>query len=337
MVSVRTAPVSLISPCTPGPIWLFSSMQTVIPPPLPPGGTIGIVAPSSGTAPEELEAGLAYLQGKGYRTKVAGNVTTQTHFLAGDRDVRLNALIQMFRDDEVDAVFCARGGDGAIHLLPEVLEPLQGVNPKPFVGYSDITLLQLALYQRFGWVTFSGPMVATELGANTLSGPAEEHFWSMITKPSNEWNINLPTERIPVVWREGTAKGPLLGGCLSLVCALPGTPCLPDFTNAILIIEDTEEPPKSIDRMLHRLRIAGIFGKIGGLVLGQFRNCFPEDPSNDFTLHEIVLNATQGYDFPILANFPYGHNTPDFFTIPIGMTVGLTSTAPHLRFIPGPS
>lgn len=305
-------------------------MQPIVPKPLHPGGTIGIVAPSSGADPEELEPGIEYFKEKGYQVKVAGNVTTRKNFVAGDTDTRLDELAGMFQNDEIDAVLCARGGDGAIHLLPELLDRLRDVKPKPFCGYSDITLLQVALYKQFGWVSFSGPMVATEFSRDVLSDYAETHFWSLLTQRPMFWNLNPEPGWETEVWREGSADGPLLGGCLSLICALLGTNHLPDFTDAVLVIEDTEEQPKAIDRMLHQLRLAGIFEKISGLLVGQFIDCFPSDESADFTLREVVTNAARGFEFPILANYPYGHNLPDCLTLPLGVRLRF-NTSP-LRF-----
>ncbi len=305
-------------------------MQPVIPTPLQPGGTIGLAAPSSGADQEELEPGIDYFKQKGYEVQVAGNVTTRTHFTAGDTDTRLEEFVKLFQDDEVDAVLCVRGGDGAIHLLPELLDRLRDLEPKPFCGYSDITLLQLALYKQFGWVSFSGPMVATEFSLCTVSDYAETHFWSLLTQAPMFWNMNPEPGWETEIWRKGTADGPLLGGCLSLICALLGTAYLPDLSNAILVIEDTEEEPKSIDRMLHHLRLAGVFEQISGLLVGQFIGCFPSEASADFTLQEVVMNATRGYEFPILANYPYGHNLPNRLTLPLGVWLRF-STSP-LRF-----
>ncbi|HKJ69361.1 MAG TPA: LD-carboxypeptidase [bacterium] len=294
-------------------------MQPIIPRPLQPGGTIGIVAPASGADQDELQPGIEYFGQKGYTVQVAPNVTSRTHFTAGNRQSRLEALVNMFQDEDVEAVLCARGGDGAIHLLPDLLDRLSDTEPKPFCGYSDITLLQLALYERFGWVSFSGPMVATEFSRDILSDYAETHFWSLLTQTPMFWNLTPEPGWETKVWRAGSANGPLLGGCLSLICALLGTDYLPDFSEAVLVIEDTEEEPKSIDRMLHQLRLAGIFGKISGLLVGQFINCFPSDESADFTLQELIMSAARGFDFPILANYPYGHNLPDRLTLPLGV------------------
>ncbi len=300
-------------------------MPPIFPPPLPPNATIGIIAPSGAPNPEDLKKGIRKLESRGYTVRKAANLETQTHFTAGTYQARLNESLELFRDEAVDGILCARGGDGGIHLLPEFIDQLGDIPPKPFAGYSDITLLQLALYKARSWVTFSGPMAATELGAGTLTESAEAHYWKMLTAPADHWNLTPRKDHNVEVLREGEAHGPLLGGCLALVCALLGTDHLPDMAGAILIIEDIDEEPRHIDRMLHQLRLNGVFDKISGLIMGQFKGCFPDDPDGDFTLRELVLGATQNRDFPILTNFPYGHATPDRLTIPIGAPVQLTT------------
>ncbi len=296
-------------------------MAPLFPLPLQPGSTIGVVAPSSASDQEELELGLNRIHELGYKTLLATNLTTKTHFLAGDKQTRLHETIKMLTDDSIDAVFCARGGDGAIHLLPEFVQQMKDAKPKIFLGYSDITLLQLTLYKYFNWVTFSGPMISTELGPKNLTSDAESHLWQTLTNPSNQWDLNPKEDHSVEVWRTGSAQGQLIGGCLALVTALLGSPHIPDFSDTILIIEDIDETPRRIDRMLHQLRISGIFHQISGMIVGQFRGCFPDDPSDDFTLKELVLNATRDYDFPIIGNYPYGHKTPERLTIPIGVPI----------------
>ncbi|MBD3275746.1 MAG: hypothetical protein GF372_10560, partial [Candidatus Marinimicrobia bacterium] len=212
-------------------------------------------------------------------------------------------------------------GDGAIHLLPELLEELEGSQPKPFIGYSDITLFQLALYKQFGWVSFSGPMLTTELADDSLSKESRDHLWSLVMKPPHMWNLNPPLKDNITILREGKASGILLGGCLSLICALLGSPYVPDFKDAVLIIEDVDETPKSIDRMLQHLRISGIFESIQGLILGSFSGCFQGEFKSKSGLYEIVMNATEGYSFPIIADYPYGHSLRDRLTIPIGAPI----------------
>ncbi len=299
-----------------------------------PGSTIGIAAPSGPVHPQLLQEGLKKLHHHGFKTRLAGNLSEKNHFLAGDRESRLQHTLALFKDDSVDAVLCARGGDGAVHLLPEFLDELSATDLKAFVGYSDITMLQMALYERFRWVSFSGPMLVTEMADDSLSGESINHLKSVLMKPLYMWNIQPPQTDDVQVLREGAAEGILLGGCLSLLCAMLGTPYLPDFKDAVLIIEDIDETPRSIDRMLQQLRIAGIFEKISGLILGHFAGCFPLVPGSDFTLEELVQSATRGYDFPVIADYPYGHQLRDRLTMPLGAMVRLQTQPVEIKVVP---
>jgi len=305
-------------------------MEPLFPGPLRPDATIGIIAPSGAPETATLEKGIVKIEAQGYTVRRAANLTEKTHFTAGTGRTRLEETVRLFLDHNIDAIICARGGDGGIHLLPDLIRKLNGVTPKPFVGYSDITLLQLGLFQAYGWVTFSGPMVATELGANTLSDHAEHRYWQMLTSSPEQWDLTPPDQSDLGSIRSGTARGTLLGGCLSIICALLGSTHFPDMRNAILIIEDTDEEPRHIDRMLHQLRLNGIYDQIGGMVLGQFTNCFPEDSTANFSLRELVLDATDGYNFPILMNYPYGHHTPELMTLPLGAPVRMNTDPPGL-------
>lgn len=306
-------------------------MPTKFPQPLQPNATIGVIAPSGSPDPENLEKGIHKIEAQGYRVRKAANLGTKTHFTAGTYQSRMEESLRLFLDENIDGIICARGGDGGIHLLPEFVNALQDIQPVPFIGYSDITLFQLALYKAYRWVTFSGPMVATELGAASLTEQSEQHYWELLTSPPDQWKLTPRADHNVEVLRDGEAEGPLLGGCLALVCTLLGTEHLPEMDRAVLIVEDIDEEPRHIDRMLHQLRLNGIFGRVSGLILGQFQGCFPEDPADDFTLRELVLHATRGYDFPILTNFPYGHATPDRLTIPIGAPIRLTTNPLNLK------
>lgn len=309
-------------------------MPPTYPPPLPPKATIGIVAPSGPADPDDLERGLSFLHNLGYQTILASNLTEKEGFTAGSKQTRIDEFIRMFEDDSVEAVFCARGGDGAIHLIPEIIDRLKNCPPKIFLGYSDITLLQLAIYRHLGWVTFSGPMVATEFGAKEITDHAQDHLWKLLTTLHKDWNLIPNPEHNIEIWRYGSGAGPLLGGCLALVTSLLGSSYLPDFQDAILVIEDTDETSERIDRMLHQLRISGIFAQISGMIVGQFKNCFPENSSAVTSIGAIVMNAVSGYDFPVIGNIPYGHHTPEFLTLPIGAKIRLETSPLSLNCLP---
>ncbi len=306
----------------------------VLPPPLPPNGTIGIVAPGAPADVDSLENGISRIESEGFQVRPAGNLRSSHGFTAGSRPERLRELIRLFSDPDVDAIICARGGQGAIHLVSSLVRQLEDVSPKRFIGYSDVTVLQMGLLSRLGWITFSGPMVATEFGTDALTPEAERQFWSALGKAPEKDAFFLEPGRPLSVWHPGEATGPLIGGCLSLVCSLIGTPFFPDPTGCVLLLEEVDEAPYRIDRMLYQIRLAGVFERIDGLVLGNFSHCFDEDGSEEVTLRRLVEDATTGHDVPIIADFPYGHHTPAFRTVPFGAPVHLQTAPPELSLIP---
>jgi len=132
------------------------------------------------------------------------------------------------------------------------------------------------------------------------------------------------------VFRPGVAQGPLLGGCLTLVSSLIGTPYCPDLSGAILVLEDVGEKGHRLDRLLCHLKLAGVFEKISGLILGQFNNCFPKNPARSFTLQELLNDIIGEYDFPVITNLAYGH-VRKRLTLPLGATVKLSTNPPEIR------
>lgn len=240
----------------------------------------------------------------------------------------------MFERPDIDGVFCARGGKGTIHLVDRFLNGVEPSHPKPFVGYSDVTLLQMGLFATRGWITFSGPMVATELGRDRLDDPALAQFWHILTSAPGEWDLSFPQQDLRA-WESGTATGPLLGGCLSMVQTLLGTPFMPDLEDALLVLEDVDEEPYRIDRMLHHLRLSGVLDQIGGLVIGGFDTCFQEE-KDESSLRDIVLDVLPpGYDLPVVSGLSYGHRLPSLRTLPIGVTARLRTDPPGLELFPG--
>lgn len=274
-------------------------------------------------SPDNLEKGLRYLESLGYRVKVGDAVYERYGYLAGDDERRLNDLHAMFADESVQAVFCVRGGYGTPRLLPRINYDLIAANPKILVGYSDITALQLAIFAKTGLVTFSGPMVAVEM-AGTMEPATEEHFWRLLT--TRNWDRELIPLGEPACIGNGrgAVTGRLIGGCLSLVSFLIGTPYLPDLTSAILFLEDVGEPPYRIDAYLAHLRNAGIFSRIAGLVFGKFRDCMPEKDKPSLTLEEVLQDYLSQAGKPALLNLDYGHG-PLKYTLPIGAPARLDS------------
>jgi len=296
-------------------------MSYLPPEPLSAGATIGIIAPASAAQRKLIASGIEYLRGRGYRVKTAPNLDRGKFFLAGPDAVRLKYLEQFLCDPEIDGIICVRGGYGAIRIVDQLnYSRLAKIRPKILVGYSDITVLQLALAARLRWVTYSGPMV-TEMGS-TFDPFSEKWLWRMIT--TNPYPIDLlnPEDQPLTVFRSGCAEGILIPGCLSLITPVLGTALIPDLKGAILAIEDIDEKKYFLDKQLQILRLHGVFDQIAGLIVGRFTNCLPSNPRRSFTLEDYLDNVLKDYRFPVVMNLAYGH-VKKRFTLPMGVRVRL--------------
>jgi muramoyltetrapeptide carboxypeptidase len=181
---------------------------------------------------DRLENGIRYLEHLGYRVKLGKHAFKENGYLAGRDRERADDINRMFHDPKVKAIFCARGGYGTPRLLSLLDYDAIRANPKIFVGYSDITAIQLAVLRRAGLVTFSGPMVAAEM-AKGIDPFTEENFWRLLTHPEPFGEMVRPASASYEIISSGRASGPLLGGCLSLVACLVGSPYLPNMTGSI--------------------------------------------------------------------------------------------------------
>lgn len=280
--------------------------------------TIGIISPASRPLDDVIYyQGIEYLTRLGYNVVEGHHVLDRRGYLAGDDDNRAADLNAMFRNPEIGAIMCSRGGYGTPRLIEKLDFEAIRKNPKIFVGYSDLTAVSLAIWHKTGLITFSGPMVAVELGRG-IDPFTEESFWMSLTSGSPAGLLTSPADLPVRVMHPGRAEGRVLGGCLSLINVLAGTPYFPDFAGAILLLEDIDEEPYRVDRYLAQLKLAGVFEKIAGIVLGQFIDCMPHDPEKpSLELDQIFEDYFGHLNIPIIAHFAYGHGTIKH-TIPIG-------------------
>jgi len=281
--------------------------------------TIGVVSPASCPPDKEIFGqGVYYLRKLGYNVVVSEHVLDKHGYLAGEDSDRLNDLNKMFRDRKVNAIICSRGGYGAPRIIDQLDFDAIKHNPKIFIGYSDITALNLAIWKKAGLVTFSGPMVAVEMGRG-IATFTEKNFWRMLTSVEPVGLLLNPPD-VPIqVFNHGKTEGTLLGGCLSLINVLLGTPYCPDFKDAILFIEDIDEEPYRVDRYLAQLKLAGILNQVAGIVVGQFIDCHPKDPEKpSLELNEIFQDYFGPLNIPIFTNFAYGHG-PIKYIMPVGV------------------
>ncbi len=287
---------------------------------LQPGDTIGVVAPASPMRPDRLQAGIDYLRRQGFRVVLGGHVRNQRGYLAGSDGERAEDLMRMFSDPEVKAIIAARGGYGTQRILDLLDYDVIAAHPKILVGYSDLTALQLAIWKRTGLVTYSGPMVAIEMGKG-IEPFTENSLWSVLRSPGFTGVFPDPPDSSLRVFRGGVARGRLLGGCLSLLPTLLGTPYEPNFEGCILVLEDIGEEPYRLDRYLAHLRHAGVLGSVAGVILGQFIDCAPStDETPSLTLEEVLEDYFGNLPVPVVAGFPYGHGDVKV-TLPLGVEV----------------
>jgi len=208
---------------------------------------------------------------QGFEVELAPGIHDRKGYLAGEEAKRALELEEFFRREDLDAIFCARGGFGSVQLLPHL--NLDGRLPaKIFVGYSDITILLDWLSACCGIVTFHGPMVAMDL-ARGLSDPSGEHFWGMLSGRNRVWKLPLGE-----VIRSGRVEAEMTGGCLSMLVTTLGTAYEIDPRGRILFLEDVGERPYRLERMLTHLKMAGKLDQLAGVVFGDFTHCEGEGP-----------------------------------------------------------
>ena len=236
-------------------------VSAALPPPLEKGDRVGVAALSGPVDETRLAAGLQTLEALGYRPVEAANLRSRTGFLAGTDQERLAAFHELASDPEVKAIFFARGGYGVPRILPEIDWELLARFPRAYVGYSDLTPFLLGIVERLGLVSFHGPMVAADM-AGGLSRIEADSLQACL---AGRFPQVLPLEGCEAGESTG---GLLLGGCLSLLVSLLGTPYATDLNGSILFLEDVDEPPYRFDRMLTHLRLSGTLDSIEGLVVG---------------------------------------------------------------------
>jgi muramoyltetrapeptide carboxypeptidase len=239
-------------------------------------------------------------------------------YLAAKDEVRAQHLNSLLARNDLDALICVRGGYGVLRILPSIDYEAARRHPKLLVGYSDITALHLAFYQHAQWRGLSAAMVAPDW--SQMSSETETDFWQAC---SGEAPRTLANDLH--VLQPGEASGPLLGGNLSIVCALLGTPYLPDLKGSILFVEDIGEPAYRIDGLLARLRLAGVLEKLSGLVFGAFTGAEPKPDRPTLDLDEVLSHYAAFVPGPVASGLKYGH-FPNKIAVPVGPAARLEAS-----------
>ncbi len=302
-------------------------LRIIYPRALKRGDTIRIVAPAGPIERhEDLLRGVAALKRMGFRATYSDRIFHSMRYLAGTDEERAEELMSAFEDPNVHAIIALRGGYGCSRLIPLIDRERIWNHCKIFMGFSDLTTLHLFFRRYFGWLTFHGPMAASQ-ALGDIGSAQEQHLASVLTDPGY-----LPTLSFPELkaWNPGSAEGELAGGCLSIVVASLGTPYELETSGKILFLEDLGEPPYRIDRMFTQLRLAGKLDGIRGLLLGKFLDC--EASGTSYTLEESLIDLLGEMEVPIIANFPAGHGI-DNWALPLGCRIRMDASTRQIEFL----
>jgi Uncharacterized proteins, homologs of microcin C7 resistance protein MccF len=300
------------------------------PKPLFPGARVALIAPSGPVPSERYDPAIRAVEDLGLCPVVFESCRREHGYFAGSDELRADDVNRAFSDPQIDGILCMRGGDGAQRLMGRIDFNLIRRNPKYFSGYSDITTLHIAINQCCGFVTYHTPMPAVELcgGADeyTMDSLKRALFCGSSGKLENPPGIPLKT------LVGGCARGILTGGNLSLVVSSLGTPYEIDTRGKILFLEDTDEEPYRIDRMLVQLRTAGKFRDCAGILFGWWTNCVPRRPGNSLTLQEVFDELLPPERKPTLMNLACGHDLPNL-SLPLGCEVEMDADSGWLTVL----
>ncbi|WP_213777221.1 muramoyltetrapeptide carboxypeptidase [Caballeronia sp. dw_276] len=292
--------------------------------------TIDLVAPSGYPALEPVERAIVRLQEQGHTLENADSAWRRYQRFGGtdsERASDINRLADPSRPLP-EIVLAVRGGYGASRILHGLdydgLQRRLRNKPVVMVGHSDFTAIQLALFARAGIKTFGGPMLTADFGAEELSAFTMDHFWDAITKPSFTVKSDVPQAQT------ADATGMLWGGNLAMIASLIGTPYMPPVEGGILFLEDVNEHPFRVERMIYQLHLSGILARQQALVLGQFTSAKLSEYDNGYTFETMVEQVRSLVGIPVVTGLQFGH-VPDLLTLPFGATAHLVATPGGFR------
>ncbi|ODG93465.1 MULTISPECIES: LD-carboxypeptidase [Bacillaceae] len=294
------------------------------------GDSVMIIAPSSPPNIENVMKMKLKIEQAGLNVLIGKGVTEKRGYLAGSDANRVSDLHDAFSDSEVKAVLCATGGYGSGRLLQDIDFELIKNNPKIFWGYSDITALHIALQQKANLVTFHGPMMQ-ECGVDTVPPKTLASFKQLLEPLSLTFTAS-EVDTYPAFSHSVTA--PMTGGNLTVLTSTIGTPYEVDTKGKILFIEDIQEEPYRIDRMINQLRLANKLQECKGIILGNFNDCGPKKRQNSLTIADIVNDLIVPLGLPVLSGFLIGHCSPNY-GVPFGVPVTMNGADQSISFEPG--
>jgi muramoyltetrapeptide carboxypeptidase len=313
------------------------SKTLVLPPRVVPGSRIALVAPAGPILErDDLTRAQELCRALDYEPVPGKNAYRRQGYLAGTDDERLADLNGAFRDPAIDAVWCIRGGYGSIRLVDRVDFAAVARQPKALIGFSDVTTLLNAVTRCTGVVTFHGPVARAAMP--TFS---RQHFARVLASaeapgrlgrlPSSD-NVLVSQENRIVALRGGTAEGPLIGGNLTLLHCLIGTPYFPEFEGALLFLEDEGEHLYRVDRMLAHLRMLGVLGRLAGIIVGRFTQLDRAAPDGALGYDEVLATYFEPLGIPVAYGFPIGHLDAQW-TLPLGVRARLDADAGEVELL----
>jgi muramoyltetrapeptide carboxypeptidase len=306
-------------------------MPRIKPPALCPGDTIGVVSPSSYKALEALQPGIEKIQRRGYKLVFGEHAFDRRGYLAGEDRDRAADLNAMFAREDVKAVLCTRGGYGASRILDYLDWDTIRAHPKPLIGYSDITTLHIAFLRYTDMVVYHAPMIITL--SRDVSEHAIQNLFDVLEKPEPLGTYDTREGNVQTLV-PGIAEGELSGGCLCLVTATCGTPEQIDAKGKILCIEDVDEAPYAVDRMLTQLKRCGVLDEAAGFVIGEITDWqkHVSDPAESLTIEQVWQDIIVPLGKPAIIGFPFGH-VANPLTLPLGVRARLDATAGTLTLL----
>lgn len=300
--------------------------KTLLPKAIKKGDTVGLVSPSSATADRmQFTYAKEALEALGFEVKLGKSLMNRRGHLAGTDAERAGDINEMFADKDVKAIVSIRGGSGAARILPLIDYKTISKNPKPLLGYSDITALHCAINAQTGLITFHGPMGSGSWNSFNVEQFEKVFFeqemitYENIHDESDE--LVVKSNRIQTI-KAGKVTGKILGGNLSVLTAISGSPYYPDFKDSILFIEDVGEDPYKMDRMMSTLKLNGTLEKIKGFVFGQCSDCEPGGGYGSLTLDQVLDDYVLPLNIPAYSGAMIGHISKQFI-IPVGAKVAM--------------
>jgi muramoyltetrapeptide carboxypeptidase len=296
---------------------LTKSVPLLKPRAVPPGSTLAVVSPASYPQVEKVERAIAVLEEQGYRVKRGRHLLSRlAPYFAGSAEDRLADLHWAFADPEVAGIICSRGGYGSNYLLEGLDLELVRANPKPLLGYSDLTTVQTWLLDQVGLVSFQGPMLSGDFAREE----GVDHV--ILNKVLSGEGVSYGASEGLRTLRPGTASGVLYGGCLSILVAAMGTRFAPKTEGRLLFLEDVSAKPYQVDRMLRQMLLGGKLDGVIGIVFGEMLDCVSH-ASEIALLEDVILRVLKGLDVPIAIGLRSGHVSHANVTLPLGIRAEL--------------